>query len=408
MDRSAGMRCRCILRKIAHSRRGARALAHVRYHGYVMSKKGGSVEAAQQPVVSLLIPIYNVERYLRQCLDSAAAQTLRDIEVICINDGSTDNSPQIIREYMERDTRFRMIDKVNSGYGDSMNRGLDAARGTYIGILESDDFMYPHALERLVSAAKEQDAQVAKANFDLYWSTPEERRETFELFSRDICGAMVCPRESAFAFHLKPSIWSAVYRRDFLNDNGIRFLPTPGAAFQDASFTYKVLALADRATWVHDSVLSYRQDNEGSSVNASNKVFCVNDEYAEMERWTKDEFAARFGASEAARLLRICHVIKYDSFMWSYVRLAPRFRVEFLERMAAEFRRAIDAGEFSTADLKPWKRANLESIMRDPAEWVSSNERYAHAGLVGRALHYLKLGGPGLLVSYVTARFRHE
>ena len=99
------------------------------------------------PVLSLLVPIYNVERYLRECLDSAVAQTLEDIEIICINDGSTDNSPAIICEYMQRDARVKMIDKANSGYGDSMNRGLEMARGKYVGILESDDFMVPDALE---------------------------------------------------------------------------------------------------------------------------------------------------------------------------------------------------------------------------------------------------------------------
>ena len=77
-----------------------------------------STNVSGSPVVSLLIPIYNVERYLRECLDSAVAQTLEDIEIICINDGSTDNSPSIIREYMERDARVKMIDKVNSGYCD--------------------------------------------------------------------------------------------------------------------------------------------------------------------------------------------------------------------------------------------------------------------------------------------------
>lgn len=99
------------------------------------------------PKVSLLVPICNVERYLRECLDSAVAQTLKDIEVICINDGSTDSSPDIIREYVERDPRVKMIDKANSGYGDSMNRGLEMARGEYVGILESDDFMFEDSLQ---------------------------------------------------------------------------------------------------------------------------------------------------------------------------------------------------------------------------------------------------------------------
>lgn len=100
------------------------------------------MQNSDTPKVSLLVPICNVERYLRECLDSAVAQTLKDIEIICINDGSTDSSPDIIREYMERDPRVKMIDKANSGYGDSMNRGLEMACGEYVGILESDDFMF--------------------------------------------------------------------------------------------------------------------------------------------------------------------------------------------------------------------------------------------------------------------------
>ena len=88
-----------------------------------------------QPAVSLLIPVYNVEKYLSRCLESARDQTLENIEVICINDGSTDGSPEIIREFVEADARFRSVDKENSGYGASMNMGLRAARGKYVGIL---------------------------------------------------------------------------------------------------------------------------------------------------------------------------------------------------------------------------------------------------------------------------------
>ena len=202
-----------------------------------------------QPVVSLLVPIYNVEKYLRECLDSAKSQTLSDIEIICINDGSTDSSPDIIREYMQADSRFKIIDKANSGYGASMNQGLDAACGKYIGILESDDFFEPDALEKLVNAAEAAEAQVAKANFWFYWSTPEEKNELFELVTAPMTGHVVNPHKETEIFYLKPSIWSAVYRKDFLEQNGIRFLETPGASFQDSSFNFKVWAMADRVVF---------------------------------------------------------------------------------------------------------------------------------------------------------------
>ena len=222
-----------------------------------------------------------------------------------------------------------------------------------------------------------------------------------ELFKARDCGKPVHPSDTVNAFSLKPSIWSAVYRRDFLNCNAIRFLPTPGAAFQDASFTFKVFALADTAVYLHDSVLSYRQDNEGSSVNSPNKVHCVNDEYAEIHRWIVEDYAETHSLRDVAKLLRFANIIKYDSYMWSYIRLNPKFYAEFLDRMAQEFHGALEAHEFELTDLKPWKRANLKAIVNDPQKWLTESENFAGAGAMGRAKHYARVGGPGVVVAFV-------
>ena len=117
------------------------------------------------PKVSILVPCYNVEKYLPQCLDSIVNQTLKDIEIIAINDGSTDSTLDIIKQYAKKDKRFVIIDKKNEGYGKSMNRGLDAATGEYIGIVESDDWVEPDAFETLYNMAKLNDADIAKADF---------------------------------------------------------------------------------------------------------------------------------------------------------------------------------------------------------------------------------------------------
>ena len=95
----------------------------------------------KQPKVSILVPCYNVEKYLPVCLDSICRQTLKDIEIICINDGSKDSTLDIIKRYAKQDNRFVVIDKENEGYGKSMNRGLDVASGEYVGIVESDDWV---------------------------------------------------------------------------------------------------------------------------------------------------------------------------------------------------------------------------------------------------------------------------
>ncbi len=220
------------------------------------------------PKVSVLVPICNVERYLEECLDSLVAQSFTDFEVLCINDGSTDGSLAIIHRYMEADARFRVIDKPNSGYGASMNMGLANAIGEYIAILESDDFFEPNALELLVDAAERNQSDVVKADFYLYWSTPQERDELFRIVDEQEVGRTVRPIDDLAIFFRKPSIWSALYRTNFLKDNGIDFLETPGASYQDAGFNFKVWASAARATFIADPILHYRQDNEKSSVNS--------------------------------------------------------------------------------------------------------------------------------------------
>ena len=124
--------------------------------------------------VSILVPVCNVEKFLEKCLQSLVDQTLKDIEIICINDGSKDNSLSIIKKFANLDNRIVIIDKPNSGYGDSMNCGLDLAKGEYIGIVESDDFANLDMFEKLYGLAKCYDADIVKSNYNLYWENPEK------------------------------------------------------------------------------------------------------------------------------------------------------------------------------------------------------------------------------------------
>lgn len=108
------------------------------------------------PKISIIVPVCNVEKYLSKCLDSIVNQTLKEIEIICIDDGSTDDSGAILDSYSQKDSRIKVIHKKNSGYGNSMNVGMDCAEGEYIGIVESDDCILPEMYEELYRAGKEQ------------------------------------------------------------------------------------------------------------------------------------------------------------------------------------------------------------------------------------------------------------
>lgn len=367
------------------------------------AEKGETTYMADEtarPLISLLIPIYNVEKYLRECLDSARNQTLEDIEVICINDGSTDSSPDIIREYMTADGRFRMIDKENSGYGSSMNMGLDAARGEYVGILESDDFLDANALEEMYKAACDADADVVKADFYLYWSQPEPRDERFGWVAKEKAG-LNNPQEDDTVYYLKPSIWSAIYKRSFLESNDVRFLETPGASYQDAGFNFKVWTSAERVVLLDRAYLHYRQDNEASSVNSPGKVYCVCDEYAEMLRYLD----ARPEKKE--RLLPVLVKMRYDSYMWNYERLSEPLQREFVMRMAEDFRKEDAAGITDYDLFEPWKKADRKFIMDRPDLFHLQRTEHAKPGKLNTAKRYYEMGGFPLLLDMVKNKIGH-
>lgn len=122
--------------------------------------------ASTTPKISVLVPCYNVAHFVAECLMSLKVQTLNDIEVICLNDGSTDNTLALIRETVADDPRFRIVDKPNSGYGATMNLGLKMARGEYIGIVESDDFVEKTMFEKLYSVAVEHELDIARCCFN--------------------------------------------------------------------------------------------------------------------------------------------------------------------------------------------------------------------------------------------------
>jgi len=233
--------------------------------------------------VSVLVPVYNVKPYLQQCLDSLVAQTMDDIEFICIDDGSTDGCSEILDMYAERDKRFHVIHKENSGYGASMNVGLRASRGKYIGIVESDDFADAEMFASLYETAERYQAEIVKSNC---WSFQGGVSTFWECSAGHRYGEPLAPaRDDRELFFTELAIWACLYRRDFLAKHQILFHETPGAAYQDVSFGFLTKACAERLVLVKEAYLHYRRDNAGSSVHSKGKIFSLIDEYDYMERY---------------------------------------------------------------------------------------------------------------------------
>ena len=361
-----------------------------------------------RPLVSVLIPICNVEEYLEQCLESARSQTLRDIEVICINDGSTDGSLGIIQSFAARDERFRVIDKPNSGYGDSMNKGLEVARGEYVSILESDDFLEPDALEYMYGRCEEERLDLLKCNFYLYWSKPgaaqlNRHNLYFGAISPEM--ALMGPHRAVDVpeiFWAKASIWSVMYRKAFLDENNVRFLPTPGASFQDTGFSFKAFACAERVAYSCRAFLHYRQDNEKSSVNNPGKVFCVCDEHDEISRFLNED-----RPDLKVELDPIRAKMKFYNYRWNLYRLAPELRGEFLERFSREMREELEAGNVNCVEGDAarygFNKGELEEVTRiayDP-KFYSVKFACENTGKLGTMMRYAKSGGPAYVARVI-------
>lgn len=322
------------------------------------------------PKVSVLVPIFNVEKYLEECLDSIVNQTLKDIEIICINDGSTDNSLKIIKKYAKNDPRIVIVNKKNSGYGDSMNHGLEKATGDYIGVVESDDWIELTAFEDLLTLAEANDAEVVKSNFYNYFSDPERANlsGTIEkLVNDEEVGRIIDPSINAHIFYQRPAIWSAIYKKSFLDDNAIRFLPTPGASYQDTAFAFKVWASASRVCFTKKAYLHYRQDNESSSVNSPGKVFCVAEEYAEIKKFLQD-------TDRYDRLGEIMRVTKWGAYAWNIDRLTPELAKDFIELASKEYAEDIEAGVFNYELCDVNQARAINEIVNNPSLVLARRE----------------------------------
>lgn len=321
------------------------------------------------PKVSILVPIYNVERYLRQCLDSIVNQTLRDIEIICINDGSTDGSLSIIQEYASRDARIKVVDKPNSGYGHSMNIGVSLATGDYIGIVESDDFADSGMFEKMFDAAQSYDAEVVMSNFYQFWGHSSTEEQFTENFKGGNYNRIISPMVERSLFFSMSAIWCGIYRRSFLVNRGIKFLETPGASYQDTSFSFKVWASAERVYIIKDAFLHYRRDNMNSSVNSASKVFCICDEYEEIERFLEQ------CQSKKAELAPIAFAKKFIAYRWNYRRLIPAFQYAFLLKMIEQFKLADKQGIIDPRYLSDVDYKEVYEVVNNPDSYFRNTSK---------------------------------
>ena len=231
------------------------------------------------PAISVVIPVYNVAPFLREALDSLLAQTCGDFEAIAVNDGSTDNSLEILQDYAARDSRIRILDGPNGGYGKAMNRGMDAATGKYMAILEPDDYLPREAYAVLLPLAEQHRLDVVRGTYCTFYE--EKGKRIIEYYRPTIeAGRIFTPSREGNALETAAVTWTSLYRLDFLRKNRVRYNESPGASYQDNGLYFFSMAFAYRFMQIEDPVYAYRVDNATSSINSmGRKRYSMMDEY---------------------------------------------------------------------------------------------------------------------------------
>lgn len=318
--------------------------------------------------VSVILPIYNVSQYLRECLDSVTRQTLKELEIICVNDGSTDDSLDIVQEYAQKDDRIVVITGPNGGYGKAMNKGLDRATGEYIGIVEPDDYVCLTMFEDLYRVASDNDLDIVKADFYRFGRNENGDMNLNYVRLDDTqrrYGELLHPDQDPSLIKFVMNTWSGIYRREMLEKYHIRHNETPGASFQDNGFFFQTTVCAKRMMIVNRPYYRNRRDNPNSSVNNKEKVYCVNVEYdfirdflmKDQEVWEKFKYMYSWK--------------KFHNYIFTINRIAEGFRYEYIQRMSVEFKRALQQGEFTKEIFTPLEWSKLTLIMEKPDVYFS-------------------------------------
>lgn len=225
-----------------------------------------------KPKVSVIIPVYKVENCLDECLESVENQTFKDIEIICVNDGSPDRCPEILQNHAKKDKRITIINQENQGLSMARNAGLSVAKGEYIYFLDSDDIIVPYAMEKAVTAIEKYSADMLEFKYEAFkdGETVDYKNHEYKNLGEEVI-ELKDGQNPFKTFETEPVVWNKVFRHKFLTDHDIKF--KKGIINEDVPFNWKVKLYLTKVVEDHNSYHFYRTCRSGSIMNSDfNKI----------------------------------------------------------------------------------------------------------------------------------------
>ena len=226
---------------------------------------------SREDLISVIVPVYNMEQYLERCINSIVDQTYRNLEIILVDDGSTDRSPRMCDEYAAKDGRIKVVHKVNGGLSDARNAGLQVATGTYIGYVDSDDWIEPQMYQRMYEACIEHQAQVAVCRYAKIYRDHVDREGKGQVTVFDREGILKAYLADQPEYVVYNSVWSKLFAREVVE--GVLF--PVGKNSEDIMYTTKAFCKLEKAVYIDECLYDYVLDREGSimNVNRTQRMF---------------------------------------------------------------------------------------------------------------------------------------
>ncbi len=315
--------------------------------------------------ISVILPSLNVRQYIDECLQSVMNQSLKNIEIICVDAGSTDGTLEIIKKYCEKDSRIKLILSQKKSYGYQMNLGISQATGEYIGIVETDDFVPSKMYESLYNIAKKQNAQIVKADFYRFKTIDGKIERTYNRLdtSGTFYNRIINPAKEKRIFRFIMNTWSGIYQREFLEKNQIKHNESDGASFQDNGFFFKTFACADRVFFVNQPFYMNRRDNENSSVANKSKVYTMTSEWNYIYDWLKTD-------NERLKTFKDVYFLKkYHNLSFTLQRIGDEYKEEFINHFSNEMKTILSAKKSVRKIFTVYEWRRIKLIAKNPQNY---------------------------------------
>ena len=299
-------------------------------------------------MISIIIPVYKVEKYLKQCLDSVINQTYRNLEIICINDDSPDNSLKILEEYKEKDKRIKIINQENQGLAGARNTGIDSAQGEFIFFLDSDDDLPLNAIEKLYNKQKEKNADIVIGGRNI---VTEKRKVQF--LPKEYDKPLEFKEYISNSFKIgdfRAVAWGKLYKTKIIKENLLYF--PKGMLYEDLLFVMKYLYYSSKIIILSESIYNYRYDRGDSIVNSINKkdVDCLK---------TVEELEKFFYEKKLEIILEEDYYIKYIMEWIIYATIGKFYKKKVKYKTLNEYINILEENYFFNKYLNKYLKLNF-------------------------------------------------